>query len=359
MKAVAFTPAAPALIAAVLFGVSTPLAKVLLGEVDPVVLAALLYLGCGAGVAVFKLSGHLAGTVGRGGSAEARLRGRDLPWLAAAVAAGGVAAPIVLLVGLLHTPAATASLLLNFEGVATALIAAAAFREALGRRVWAAVALVTAASVLLSWEFNGRWGVSWGALGILAACALWGADNNFTRHIAAKDPLVIVTVKGFVAGAVSLALALALGKPFPAWTAVAGAMLLGAFSYGLSLVFFVLALRGLGAARTGGLYGIAPFAGAAMSFVIFRESPHGLFWVSLPVMAAGAYLLLKEVHAHPHTHEAMEHEHGHRHDDGHHEHDHHPADPPLVDSWHSHPHRHEEFAHAHPHTPDLHHRHRH
>lgn len=344
-----------AFLAALLFGASAPLAKVLLGSVEPIPLAALLYLGSGLGALVLQLLRRLSAPATR---SEARLQRRDLPWLAGAVLAGGVVAPIVLLFSLRQTPAATASLLLNFEGVATTLIATLAFREAIGRRVWGAVVAITLASILLSWDSSGQWGFSPGALGVIVACILWGVDNNLTRQISARDPLTIVLVKGLGAGSCSLSLALGLGLPFPGLTATIGALLLGSISYGASIMLFILALRRLGAARTGVLFGTAPFIGAVLSLALFQEPPTGFFLVSLPLMVAGAALLAGEEHVHPHTHGALEHDHRHRHDDGHHDHTHAPGEVPRS-GWHSHSHQHASLTHEHPHTPDLHHRHVH
>jgi drug/metabolite transporter (DMT)-like permease len=344
---------AQALLAATLFGASAPLSKLLLGEVQPIPLAAFLYLGSGLGLLLFRGLQHLGGQASKAG---AQLTRRDVPWLLGAVFAGGVAAPIVLLFSLRNTPAVTASLLLNFESVATTLIAARVFHEAIGRRVWLAIALITAASVLLSWVGDGTWGVSLGALGILAACALWGMDNNFTRNIAAKDPFIIVIVKGLVAGGFSLLLALLLGAPLPSALAALLALLLGGFSYGLSIFLFVLAMRGLGAARTSALFGAAPFAGAGLSFLIFRDPFGALFWAAVPFMVGGTLLLVSEDHAHEHSHTAGEHEHTHIHDEDHHDHAHGAI---TSTGSHTHSHVHAAFSHSHPHAPDIHHRHGH
>jgi drug/metabolite transporter (DMT)-like permease len=347
-------PSLQALTAAALFGASAPLAKILLGEIGPVVLAGLLYLG--SGLALLAILG-LRRWLGRAGQPEARIGRSDLPWLLGAILAGGIAAPILLLTGLRATPASTASLLLNFEGAATALIAALLFREAIGRRVAWAVAAVTLASVLLSWR-AGSWGLSLGGLAILGACALWGLDNNLTRCISAKDPLAIVTSKGLVAGAFSLALGRLLGQAMPSAAQLLGALALGSLSYGLSIVLFVQALRGLGAARSGALYGLAPFVGAAISFLLLGEPLTAQFLLSLPLMALGAALLIGEAHGHWHWHGAAQHDHRHRHDDGHHTHRH------AGSGWrpnqaHAHPHGHEPLGHEHCHAPDIHHRHNH
>lgn len=347
-------PPLQALLAAILFGVSTPLSKLLLGEMDSIVLASLLYFGSGLGTAILIIfQKYLA----RPQSVEAGIRRMDLPWLIGAIFAGGVAAPIILLFGLKNSSAASASLLLNFEGVATTLIAALVFKEAVGKRAVFAIILITLASVLLSWQPASNWEFSLGALGILGACIFWGLDNNFTRNISSKDPLVIVTFKGLGAGTFSLLLALLLGKLIPGTVQIIFALLLGFISYGLSITLFILALRNLGVARTSTIFGIAPFAGMLLSIAIFRESPHGLFLYSLPLMLIGAWLMLGEEHQHIHFHELFEHEHSHSHPDEHHTHEH-TNDASFIGD-HSHNHLHEENEHSHAHTPDLHHRHHH
>jgi len=344
-----------ALLAAVLFGASAPGAKLLLDMIEPIPLAGFLYLGSGVGLLLFRGIRRLGS---QSVKVEARISKADVPWLAGAVLSGGVAAPIVLMFSLQTTPAATASLLLNFEGVATALIAALVFKEAIGGRIWWAVACITTASLLLSLNLSGQWGISLGALGVLGTCALWGLDNNLTRTISAKDPLSIVIIKGLGAGGFSLILALILQTSFPKPLAVLGAMLLGSLSYGVSIALFILAMRDLGAARTSAFFGTAPFVGALISFLLFRKFPSTPFLISLPIMILGAVLLLGEEHAHKHLHAVSEHDHRHRHDDGHHTHDH--AEEEIPDSGvHSHPHIHEAIEHTHPHKPDIHHRHNH
>jgi drug/metabolite transporter (DMT)-like permease len=341
-----------ALVAALLFGASAPLAKLLLGEVEPIPLAAFLYLGSGIGLLVIKLFQRINQ---RAGKREAQLKKPDVIWLAGAIVAGGIAAPITLLFSLRNTPAATASLLLSFEGVATTLIAFFAFKEAISRRAWWAIALITLASIFLSINPKAEWGFSLGALGIVAACVLWGLDNNFTRNISAKDPLTIVTIKGLGAGGFSLGMALVLGNKFPAWEVVIGALVLGSLSYGVSIVLFIHAMRGLGAARTSALFSSAPLAGMMLSFVLFREIPGWMFVAAFPLMAAGTLFLVSEEHEHDHVHELTIHEHAHRHDDGHHEHEH---EGEAVKK-HCHEHQHEAVGHTHHHLPDLHHRHVH
>jgi len=347
-------PMVEAVLVAILFGASAPLAKLLLGEVEPISLAALLYLGSGGGVLLFQTM--LQNNKARE-TAEAGIVRADAGWLAGAVLCGGVAAPIVLLFSLRHTAAATASLLLNFEGVATAVIAALVFNEAIGRRAVWAMLCVTVASILLSWNAGGQWGLSLGALGILGACVLWGIDNNLTRNISAKNPLSIVLVKGFGAGSVSLLLALLVENRLPSLSVALGALVLGSLSYGCSIVLFIRAMRGLGAARTSALFGTAPLAGVILSLALFRDPPPPLFWVALPLMVVAMVLLLQERHSHAHVHEGVTHEHRHRHDDGHHTHGHPGMASPAT--AHSHLHAHERLEHAHPHVPDIQHRHTH
>ncbi len=347
------TPILQALFAAVLFGASAPLSKIMLGNVDPIPLAACLYLGSGVGALILL---GLQRLKNRGQFVEAHLTRVEVPWLLGAILTGGVAAPILLLISLQQTPASTASLLLNFESVGTTLVAAFLFKESVGRRIGWAVLIITLAGFLLSFDGSNSWGISAGALGIIAACFLWGLDNNLTRHISAKNPLAIVAVKGCVAGVFSILLAILLGKQLPSRETLLWAMLLGALSYGLSIQLFILAMRDLGAARSSALFGVAPFAGALLSIILFREMPQLLFWIAIPLMLSGTWLMLTEDHGHQHTHELSEHTHRHFHVEEHHDHEN-PVDAPLVEGWHSHPHRHTALEHRHAHTPDLHHRH--
>ena len=348
------SPMLQTLLAALLFGASAPLAKMLLGEIMPVTLASFLYLGSGTSLLLIKIIQSLNSKTA---NAEALIRKADIKWLAGAILAGGVAAPITLLISLRHTPAATASLLLNFEGVATTLIAVLIFKEAINRQIGWAIALGTTASILLSVNLKGEWGLSLGALGIMAACLLWGLDNNFTRNISSKDPLAIVIVKGLGAGLVSFMLARLAGESIPSFGNAVKAMLLGSLSYGLSIVLFVHAMRNLGAARTSTLFSTAPLSGIGLSLLLFREAPGIIFIVALPLMVIGTMILLNEEHTHAHVHCEIDHEHRHCHDDGHYLHEH-PARV-FVEQFHSHPHTHRQFEHAHHHLPDIHHWHEH
>lgn len=336
-----------ALLAAIFFGASAPIAKLLLGDISPIFLAAFLYLGSGTGISLVKLTQRLGSK-----NVEAGIRRTDIGWLAGAIISGGILAPIVLMISLQNTSASTASLLLNFEGVGTTLIALLFFKEAISRRAWTAILIITLASIFISTDFDSGFGLSLGALGIILACFLWGADNNFTRNISGKDPLAIVAWKGLVAGAFSFFLAWFLGDPFPALRAILGTLILGFISYGLSTMLFIRSLRGLGAARTSALYGTAPLAGVILSIVLFRELPSFLFIIAAILMIGGALLLINENHAHSHVHTAIFHEHSHRHSDLGHTHD-------DVDGVHSHEHEHPAEEHEHDHLPDIHHRHGH
>lgn len=333
-----------ALLAALFFGASAPIAKLLLGDIAPIFLASFLYLGSGTGIAITKLT-QLKNT-------EAGIQRADVKWLVGAIISGGILAPIVLMISLQNTPASTASLLLNFEGVGTTLIALLFFKESISRRAWMAILVITLASIFLSTDLSSGFGLSLGALGVILACVLWGADNNFTRNISGKDPLVIVAWKGLVAGSFSFVLAWSLGNPFPSFTTILGTLLLGFFSYGLSTMLFIRSMRGLGAARTSALYGTAPLAGVVLSIFMFGEFPSFFFIIAAVLMVGGALLLINEEHMHSHVHTAIFHEHSHSHNDGMHGH----ADSKEV---HSHEHEHPQEEHEHDHMPDIHHRHRH
>lgn len=353
MKHPNFSPSLLAIVAAILFGISTPFSKVLLGDMDSIVLAACLYLGSGLGAAIFLVfSAQIHWP-----SQEAKLNQGDMGWMLGSVLSGGVAAPIVLLFGLKITPASTASLLLNFEGIATTLIAALVFKEAVGKRIIAAMGLMTLASVLISWTGNQGWGVSLGMLGIIAACIFWGIDNNLTRNISAKNPLMIVMIKGLGAGIFSLILSLLLGRTLPDIGHFFLALALGFISYGMSIALFIRALRGLGTARTSTLFSAAPFIGALASLLFLHETPQGLFFAAALLMLLGAWLMLSENHSHRHFHLPESHEHRHSHPDPHHEHLH--PDQPVFTGEHSHWHEHSPLEHDHTHTPDTHHRHSH
>lgn len=333
-----------ALLAALFFGASAPVSKFLLGDISPVFLASFLYLGSGTGIALTKLT-QRKGT-------EAGIQRADVKWLAGAIISGGILAPIVLMISLQNTPASTASLLLNFEGVGTTLIALLFFKESISRRAWAAILVITLASIFLSTDLSSGFGLSLGALGVILACVLWGLDNNLTRNISGKDPLVIVASKGLAAGTFSFLLAWALGNPFPTAATILGTLVMGFVCYGLSTLLFIRSMRGLGAARTSALYGTAPLAGVLLSIVIFGEIPSVFFILAAILMIGGALLLINESHSHAHVHTAIVHEHSHNHADPMHAHD-------DSKGIHSHEHEHPIEEHEHDHLPDIHHRHGH
>jgi drug/metabolite transporter (DMT)-like permease len=337
-----------ALFAAILFGASAPIAKLLLGvNIAPIYLAAFLYLGSGTGIFLVRSTQRM-----RSKDVEADIKSPDIKWLAGAIISGGIFAPIILMISLQNTSASTASLLLNFEGVGTTVIALVFFKEAVSRRAWTAIIAITLASIFLSTNFESGFGFSFGALGILLACVLWGVDNNFTRNISGKDPLAIVAWKGLVAGTFSFFLAFFLGNQLPASTIILGTLTLGFVSYGLSTILFIRSMRGLGAARTSTLYGTAPLAGVLLSIVIFGEFPTFLFIIAAILMIGAALLLINEQHSHMHVHTALIHEHSHAHKDPSHWHG-------VVDDVHSHMHEHSTEEHEHVHMPDIHHRHEH
>jgi drug/metabolite transporter (DMT)-like permease len=347
-RAVAF-----ALLSAILFGVSTPAAKVLLGIVDPAILAGLLYCGAGIGIAALRrLLRPLMGDT----AAQAPLARADMPWLAGAIAAGGILGPILLMIGLAHTDAAAASLLLTLEGVATALLAWFVFHENFDRRIALGMGFLVAGALVLSWSGTPSLSGLLGPLVIVGACIAWGLDNNLTRKVSLADPLQIVELKGLIAGPINLLIGISAGGSLPELSAALIAGVVGFLGYGVSLALFVLALRGLGTARTGAYFSTAPFIGAIAAVLFLHEPISVQLLVAGGLMAFGVWLHLTEVHEHEHEHEQLEHAHSHVHDE-HHRHEHGLADPPGEP--HTHWHKHLRLRHRHPHLPDMHHTHRH
>lgn len=338
-----------ALGSAVLFGAAAPLSKLLIGPVDPWLLAGILYLGAGLGLAIVHRGRSLVGLP----SPEASLQRADWPWLAAVIVFGGMLGPLFLMLGLARTTASSGSLLLNLEGLSTMAIAWLVFRENVDRKLILGAAAILAGAILLSWTGDGL-RLDTGSLFIAAACVSWGIDNNLTRKLSSADPVQIAMIKGLVAGTTNLVLALSLGAAMPGIGLIAAGALVGFFGVGISLVMFMLGLRHLGTARTGAYFSLAPFIGALLALVLFREPLTLQLLGAGLLMAFGLYLHLAERHAHEHVHEALEHDHLHVHDD-HHQHGH---DGPVTEP-HSHPHRHQPLRHSHPHYPDLHHRHSH
>ena len=278
---------AAAFLAACLYALSTPCSKVLLGNVAPNMMAALLYLGAGAGMAV--LTGARA-VARRATSEEIPLERADAPYVVVMVLLD-IAAPILLMAGLAHAAPENIALLNNFEIVATAVIAFAAFRERVAPRTWAGIAVITASCALLSLEGAGALSFSSGSLLVLGACLCWGVENNCTSRLSEKDPAQVVVVKGFGSGAGALAVALLAGDALPALPDAAAALLLGFVAYGLSIFFYVYAQRGLGAARTSAYYAVNPFIGAALSLALFQTVPGPMFLIALALMALGAWLV--------------------------------------------------------------------
>lgn len=338
-----------ALAAAALFGASTPLAKALLGQLSPWLLAGLLYLGSGIGLVVIRVARDR-------GWKRSEMASNEWLWLIGATLFGGLLGPLALMYGLLHTAGATASLLLNLEAVLTAVLAWVFFREHADTRIVLGMIAIVAGGILLSWEAGGGKATSWiGPAAVAVACLCWAIDNNLTRRVSASDATFIASVKGLVAGSVNTGLALAIGTSIPGLETVAIAMLVGLFGYGLSLILFVLALRGLGTSRTGAYFSTAPFIGAAIAITFLGDQPSPFFWIAAALMVIGVWLHLTERHDHEHAHEAFAHHHRHIHD-AHHQHEHTLEAEPEP---HAHWHEHQSLIHKHPHFPDIHHRHQH
>ncbi|HZF15372.1 MAG TPA: DMT family transporter [Steroidobacteraceae bacterium] len=337
-----------ALGAALLFGAATPLAKRLLQTTDPWLLAGLLYLGSGVGLALYRRLVH---------AAPVRMAKSEILWFAGAVAAGGVIAPVLLMFGLRGMPASGASLLLNAEGALTALLAWFVFKENFDRRIAWGVVFIVAGAAILTWKGEVHLAGLWPALAVLGACFAWGIDNNLTRKVSLSDATWIASTKGLAAGTLNLVLAMCLGAQTPAIRDVAGATIIGFLAYGVSLSLFVVALRQLGTARTGAYFSVAPFFGAVLALLL-GDSITPQLPIAAALMAAGVWLHLTERHEHEHVHEALEHEHEHVHgDDPHHDHEHVP--PVAPGTRHTHRHRHKPLRHSHAHFPDAHHRHGH
>jgi len=347
MMKVFFHPGVPAALgAALLFGASTPFAKLMLANIGPWMLAGWLYLGSGLGLFIYRRVT---------GAEPVNLSGREAWWLSGAILAGGMLAPVLLMFGLTAMPASGASLLLNAEGVFTALLAWFAFKENFDRRIAVGMAAILVGAVILSWPTEVEIAGIWSSLAILGACLAWGIDNNLTRKVSSPDATWIASIKGLAAGTVNLVLAYASGAITPSWLHIGAAMLLGLLCYGVSLTLFVISLRHLGSARTGAYFSIAPFFGAVLALGLGEPLTLQLLCAGL-LMGLGIWLHLTERHEHRHVHEALEHSHEHIHDE-HHQHAHEfPVQPGVK---HTHWHRHAPLIHTHAHFPDTHHRHRH
>jgi len=335
-----------ALLAALLFGASTPLVQRFGLGVGSFSTAALLYAGA-AGVGAL---------MRRTAEREARLQARDGRRLLAMALFGAVIGPVALAWGLQRTSGAGASLMLTLEAVFTAVLARWWYGETLDRRVAAAMVLLTLGGGALVLDRAGAGAASMlGLLAVMGATAAWGVDNTLSRAVAGRDPGQVVMFKGALGAAATAALAWAFGEPLPGLAQALALFGVGATGYGLSLRFYLLAQRAFGAARTGSVFAFAPFVGAALAWLLGERSGSAWMLAGAALMAAGIVLHLAERHAHEHRHGALEHEHAHRHDDGHHTH----AHSVMPEGPHSHPHRHEPLRHAHPHVPDEHHAHTH
>ncbi len=339
-----------AILAAVLYGISSPVAKILLETTSPELMAALLYLGAGIGMFAVNLATQRRSRERK----EAPLTRKDLPFVIGMIVLD-IAAPILLMLGLSLTTAANASLLNNFEIVTTALVAHLLFREAIDRRLWVAILLIVAASILLTVDDLSSFSFSAWSILVILACVCWGVENNCTRMLSLKDPMQIVVVKGFGAGSGALLIAFLASGMQTDLVSVIAALVLGFFAYGLSIYLYVRAQRDLGAARTSAFYAVAPFIGAAISFAVFQTPLTPLFALAAGLMVLGAYFAATGGHMHKHIHESVMHDHRHGHDDAHHTHVH---DPP-VEGEHTHEHTHERLEHDHPHGADMHHVHVH
>jgi len=336
-----------ALGSAILFGASTPLAKALIGTINPWLLAGILYLASGLGLSVLRLIVP---------SQRTQLSGTEWLWLGGAILCGGIIGPVLLMVGLAQTPGSTASLLLNAEGVLTALLAWFVFKENFDRRIAVGMVAIIGGAIVLSWDGATDLQSIWGPVFILGACFCWGLDNNLTRKVSLSDPVQIASLKGLVAGTVNTILALGFTTAqIPPLATLSLAGLVGFFGYGISLVLFVIGLRHLGSARSGAYFSAAPFVGALIAIVFMGEDVTLRFVSAAFLMGIGVWIHLNENHEHDHSHDEEEHDHAHSHDDPHHDHTH----DSLQDGDHSHPHIHHATRHSHPHYPDSHHRHRH
>lgn len=332
------------ILAAALYAINVPVSKLLLSRVDPTVMASFLYLGAGIGLLLYGLIEKVTG----GKTKREPLTRKELPYTVAMVVLD-IAAPILLMLGITRTNSANVSLLNNFEIVATSIIALVVFKEIISKKLWAAIALVTIASAILSFEGTGSFTLNSGSLFVLGACLCWGLENNCTKMISNKSSVEIVVIKGIFSGLGSLAVALLVGERIPSVVWILCVMLLGFVAYGLSIHFYIMAQKDLGAAKTSAYYSIAPFLGVVFSVVLLGEKPKIQFYVALAVMVISTYLMVKDTVQLQHTHEHEHtHTHEHRHGDTVHTHEH--------THIHSHPHVHngDSEDHTHRHTPAYH-----
>lgn len=344
-----------AILAAVLFGVSTPAAKLLLGNIDPWLLAGILYLGSALGLFVICL---LQVFFNKSLWNEAFLKYKDWLWLLGTVLIGGIIGPVLLMFGLTKISASSASLFLNLESVFTALLAWFVFKENVDFKIALGMLSIVIGSLILSWGSDLSTQTSQGPMFITGACLCWAIDNNLTRNISTANPVQIAMIKSFIAGLINTSFAIMYGALLPDYLILITASSVGFVTYGLSLIFFIWALRYIGTARTGAYFSLAPFVGAGLAIVFLAESISLQFILATFFMGIGIWLHLTEYHSHEHLHEALEHEHAHVHDE-HHQHHHEPAELNGAASSHVHRHKHKPIHHKHPHYPDIHHRHKH
>ncbi len=336
--------------AAILFGASTPFAKQLVGSLTPILLAGILYLGSGIGLIVARLIRDKSWK-------SSNLVKQEWLWFLGAIVFGGILGPILLMLGLTKTSAASTSLLLNLEAIFTAMVAWFIFRESTDRRIVLGMILIVGGGIVLSWPSGKLAEHYWlGPSLIAGACLCWALDNNLTRKISGSDPLFIAGIKGLVAGLINSSIALLTGAALPNEFTGIYTLIVGFLGYGISLVLFIVALRGLGTARTGAYFSTAPFLGAAIAILFFHEATSIFFWIAAVLMGAGVLLHLTEQHEHEHTHDPLFHEHSHVHEE-HHQHDHDFSEDGKEP--HTHPHQHQIITHSHPHYPDIHHSHKH
>lgn len=339
-----------AILAALLYGISSPLSKILLVKISPILMAALLYLGAGLGMFVINLYHVLA----KKERLEAKMTSKEMPFIIGMVLLD-IAAPIFLMVGLTMTTSSNASLLNNFEIVATSLIALFIFKEMIGKRMWFAIILITTSSIILSVSDLSSISFSSGSIFILLACVSWGFENNCTRMLSLKDPLQIVVVKGLGSGLGSLIIAFVIDELSYNWLYMIYTLILGFVAYGMSIFLYIKAQRELGAARTSAFYAMAPFIGVIISWIVLHEAITTTFIIALIIMIIGTYYAVSENHQHSHIHVMGIHEHKHNHNNQHHNHSH----DIEIDGEHSHEHTHEVIKHSHKHLPDMHHKHKH
>ena len=338
-----------AIIAAALYAINIPLSKLMMNYVSPTIMAALLYLGAGVGLLIYSLIEKATGKQVK----REPLTKKELPYTIGMVVLD-IAAPILLMIGIKTSNSANVSLLNNFEIVATSIIALVVFKEVISKRLWIAISLVTLASVILSFGGEGAFSFNPGSLFVLGACLCWGLENNCTKMISNKSSVEIVIIKGSFSGLGSLIIAFILGERLPNLIFVLCVLALGFVAYGLSIHFYIMAQKDLGAAKTSAYYSIAPFLGVLFSFVILSERPKIQFYIALIIMIISTVLMVKDTIKLQHTHE---HEHIHTHEHRHgnivhtHEHSH----------VHSHLHIHNDGGenHSHEHTKGEDHTHTH